>query len=795
MSRYVCIHGHFYQPPRENPWLEVVEVQDSAAPYHDWNQRITAECYAPNAAARRLGHKGTIERIVSNYEKISFDFGPTLLYWLAGASPEVMQALVQADRLSAARWGQGNALAQVYNHLIMPLANRRDKLTQIRWGLMDFAHRFGRPAQGMWLAETAVDSETLELMAAEGVKFTVLAPRQAQAVRPGPDAPWQRITPGEIDVTKPYNVPLPGGGRIAVFFYHRGLAQGVAFENLLGDGAQFARRIKESLPPAENGASLLSLATDGESYGHHHHYGEMALAYALEQLEQDPSVELTNYASFLAANPPQWEAQIVENSSWSCVHGVERWRANCGCAVEPQRGWQQAWRRPLRQGLDRLRDRLTKLFESRGAELLKDPWAARDQYLALILDESSGRRREFLAQHQAKELNPAEQVQALKLLECQRWGQSMFTSCGWFFDDIAGLEAVQNLRCAARALQLASELDGEGWEEDLVAVLAQAQSNQPAEGSGEDIWRRRVDPAKVGPRRVAAHAAISGVLGEEPPPNRLFIYSLEGSGHHHRSGLGLDLSWGSLTVTHRRLGDPWRLVYAALHPGGHEFRAWVGPQPADWDPESLEGPLEPLLRLLDLGAIKDLLQKRLGGKEYTLGDLFLEGRRSLALAVLERTLVREWDRARNLFETHRESMLFLKKISVPLPTVFEALARAVLAGELMQGLAAGLEGPGPERLGELVRTARALEVHLVGPRLLRSLEEALKQALEGLAAKPGDGAWLSQALNILDLAAALEAEPNLWAAQNLYYRLLQRRKNEALDPGLAELGRRLSFAV
>ncbi|RJX34471.1 MAG: DUF3536 domain-containing protein [Desulfarculus sp.] len=795
MSRYVCIHGHFYQPPRENPWLEVVEVQDSASPYHDWNQRVTAECYAPNAAARRLGGKGTIERIVNNYEKISFDFGPTLLSWLAGGAPEVQQALIQADRLSAARWGQGNALAQVYNHLIMPLANRRDKLTQIRWGLMDFAHRFGRPAQGMWLAETAVDGETLELMAAEGVKFTILAPRQAQAVRPGPDAPWQKITPGEIDVSRPYNVPLPGGGRMAVFFYHRGLAQAVAFENLLNDGGQFARRIKESLPPAENGPSLLSLATDGESYGHHHRYGEMALAYALEQLEQDPSVQLTNYASFLAANPPQVEAQIVENSSWSCVHGVERWRANCGCALQPQRGGQQAWRRPLREGLDRLGDRLAALFEKHGGELLKGPWAARDEYLALILDESPDRRREFLAKHQARELNEEERVRALKLLECQRWGQSMFTSCGWFYDDIAGLEAVQNLRCAARALQLAAELDGANWEEDLVAVLAQARSNQPAEGSGEDIWRRRVVPARVGPRRVAAHAAISGVLGEEPPSHRLFIYNLEASGHHHRSGLGLELSWGALTVTHRRLGDPRRLVYTALHPGGHEFYARVGPQPPDWDPEALDEPLEPLLRLLDLGAIKDILQKRLGGEEYSLADLFLEGRRSLALAVLERTLVREWDRARNLFETHRETMLFLKKISVPLPTVFEALARAVLAGELIQGLAAGVQGPGPERLGELVRTARALELNLVGPRLLRALEEALKAALEGLAQKPGEAALLHQALNILDLAAALEAEPNLWAAQNLYYRLLQRRSNEALDPGLAELGRRLNFAL
>lgn len=792
MSRSVCIHGHFYQPPRENPWLEAVEVEDSAEPYHDWNQRITAECYAPNASARRLGSDGRIERIVNNYEKISFNFGPTLLAWLAQEAPAVHEALIEADRASAARWGQGNALAQVYNHQIMPLASRRDKITQIRWGLKDFAHRFKRQARGMWLAETAVDSETLACLAAEGVEFTILSPFQAQAVRSDDDAPWQDASQGKLDTSRPYWVELPGGGRLAVFFYHGELSKAVAFEKLLNDGAGFARRIKQSLPPEANGPSLLSLATDGESYGHHHRFGEMALAFALEQLEQDPEVELTNYAAFLEAHPPSWQARIVEDSSWSCPHGVERWRSDCGCALEPDRGWSQAWRTPLRDGLNQLREHLDRLFEDQGGGLFRDPWAARDDYVGLILDPSLKRREAFFARHQVRALDQSEMVRGLKLLECMRWGQAMFTSCGWFFDDLAGIEPVQNLRFAARALQLARELNGGGWEEELVATLAGAKSNRPAQGNGADIWQRRVAPAQVGPARVAAHAAISGVMDQAPPPEHLFIYDLEASAHHHRSGLGLHLSWGRLTVTHRRLGEAHHLAYAALHPGGHQFYARVALAPQGWDPHSLDGPVEPLMRLLDVNGIKALFEQSLGGREYSLGDLFLEGRRALALEVLEHTLRQEWEAARSTFQNRRDTMLFLKSLNVPLPVVFESLARAVLAGELIQGLG---QGQAPAGLADLARQARELGLDLKGPRVDRSLEEALGSQLLALLAGPEDDAACERALGLLDLAQALEAEPNLWASQNLFSELRQQVGVGQLSSGLARLGRRLNFEL
>ncbi|MCB2191837.1 MAG: DUF3536 domain-containing protein, partial [Deltaproteobacteria bacterium] len=430
MAKFVCIHGHFYQPPRENPWLEAVEEQDSAAPFHDWNQRVTAECYAPNAAARVLNPAGKIEDIVNNYQRISFNFGPTLLDWMDKEVPEMVTALQEADRLSLERWGHGNAMAQVYNHLIMPLATRRDKLIQIRWGIRDFRHHFGRGPEGMWLAETAVDMESLELMAAEGIKFTILAPSQVQAVRPPKGGAWQKIGSEGVDGSRAYRVATPAGD-MAVFFYQGPLSRGVAFEGLLDDGARFAARIKDSLPAADD--SLLMLATDGESYGHHHRFGEMALAFALSRLEQDPEVQLINPATFLEAQPPEWEAKIAEFTSWSCPHGVERWRSNCGCALDPSRGWSQAWRAPLRQAVDHLLERLAGLLEYEGGRLLKDPWAARDAYVDLILDNSLEARREFLGKHQSHELSSEEQVRVLTLMESQRWGLFAATSCAWFF--------------------------------------------------------------------------------------------------------------------------------------------------------------------------------------------------------------------------------------------------------------------------------------------------------------------------------------------------------------------------
>ncbi|MCG8429658.1 MAG: DUF3536 domain-containing protein, partial [Candidatus Omnitrophica bacterium] len=480
MKVSICVHGHFYQPPRENPWLEEVELQDSAYPYHDWNSRITAECYAPNAASRILDHERRIIDIVNNYSRISFNFGPTLLSWMSRHEPEAYHAVLGADKESRKRFsGHGSALAQCYNHMIMPLAVSRDKRTQVLWGIRDFEFRFRRKPEGMWLPETAVDLETLEIMAECGILFTILAPAQARRIRKTSQADgkdWKEVSGGLIDPRQPYLCRLPSGRTITLFFYDGLVSHDLAFGDMLSSGEQFARRLREA---AGSGRSrrLVHAATDGETYGHHHRFGEMALAYCLYLIESAQDEELTVYAEFLEKHPPAWEVEIYENSSWSCFHGVERWRNDCGCNSGGNRQWNQQWRAPLRAALGWLREELERIFEEQSAGLLRGPWQARDAYIEVILDRSDETVERFLETHAAGGLTQEQKTRALKLLEMQRHAMLMYTSCGWFFDEISGIETVQIMQYAARAIQLAREVAGVVLEDTFESLLERAPSN------------------------------------------------------------------------------------------------------------------------------------------------------------------------------------------------------------------------------------------------------------------------------------------------------------------------------
>ncbi|HET8916453.1 MAG TPA: glycoside hydrolase, partial [Candidatus Binatia bacterium] len=359
MKRYICIHGHFYQPPRENPWLESVELQDSAYPYHDWNERVTAECYAPNSVSRILDGDNQIIQLVNNYSKISFNFGPTLLAWLEAKAPDVYDAILEADRESQKNFsGHGSALAQVYNHMILPLANARDRRTQILWGIRDFQRRFKRLPEGMWLPETAVDIESLEILAELGIRFTILAPHQADRVRPIGGRVWHDVSGSRIDPTQAYEQRLPSGRKIALFFYDGPIARAVAFEGLLSSGEHLANRLVGAFDDGRNRPQLVHIATDGESYGHHHRFGDMALAYALNTIESNQLAQLTNYGEYLERHLPTHQVEIIEKTSWSCFHGIDRWWSNCGCNSGGRPGWNQEWRTPLRGALDTLRDSL-----------------------------------------------------------------------------------------------------------------------------------------------------------------------------------------------------------------------------------------------------------------------------------------------------------------------------------------------------------------------------------------------------------------------------------------------------
>ena len=490
MSNFVCIHGHFYQPPRENPFTGKVPEQPTAAPWHDWNERITEESYAANAEARILDGNGAVSKTINTYESISFDFGPTLLSWLEDAAPETYRAIIEADAASARRFaGHGSAMAQAYNHAILPLSNQRDKVTQVRWGIADFEHRFGRRPEGMWLPETAVDTETLDVLSREGIAFTVLSPYQAAAVE-GPDGSWADVDGGRIDTRVPYLIDLGQGRSIAAFFYDGPLSREIAFDGLLNDGHALAHRLVSAAGEAGESPRLAHVATDGETYGHHHRHGEMALATALETIDAGSSARLTNYPEFLSLVPPIARAAIVEDSSWSCAHGVERWRADCGCHTGREPTGHQRWRGPLRSALDWLRDELIGPFESVGVDLLEDPWQARDDYISVVL---GGSVEAFLDDHARADLDPSQRTKAVELLEIQEHAMLMYTSCGWFFDDISGLEAVFVLRHAGRACQLARRALGVDLEPELMARLEAAPSN--LEGvNGRVVYEREVSP-------------------------------------------------------------------------------------------------------------------------------------------------------------------------------------------------------------------------------------------------------------------------------------------------------------
>ncbi len=453
-------------------------MQDSASPFHDWNERVTAECYAPNAYARFMDREGHIERIVSNYSRISFNVGPTLLSWLKEKMPEIHQAIVDADHESRERFsGHGSALAQGYNHLIMPLANLRDKQTQVRWGIADFESRFGRTPEGMWLPECAVDNESLDVLAEFGIKFTILAPAQASRVRDMNGGAWQDVNGRQVDPSRPYLVKLPSGRSIVVFFYDGPIARAVAFEHLLENGERFANRLLGAFNGERNWEQLVHIATDGESYGHHFRYGDMALAYALHSIRAGNQARLTIYGEYLEKNPPTREVEVVQSSAWSCEHGVERWWRDCGCNSGGHPGWNQQWRQPLRAALDWLRDQLALRYESRAGEFLKDPWEARNDYIHVILNRSPENIDGFFQRHATRELKGAAQVSALRLLEMQRHALLICTSCGWFFDELSGLETVQVIQYAARAIQLANELFGEDLEAGFLKLLEAAKSN------------------------------------------------------------------------------------------------------------------------------------------------------------------------------------------------------------------------------------------------------------------------------------------------------------------------------
>ncbi|WP_052669820.1 DUF3536 domain-containing protein [Nitriliruptor alkaliphilus] len=777
MDRYVCVHGHFYQPPRENPWLELVEQQDSAWPAHDWNERITAECYGPNTAARVLDETGRIVALVDNYAAMSFNVGPTLLAWMHDHAPEVHAAIVASDEASRERFGgHGSAMAQVHNHAIMPLCNERDRRTQVRWGIDDFHHRFGRDPEGMWLAETAADTASLEELAAHGIAFTVLSPYQAAATR-GPGQDWTDVTGGRVDPTVPYRVSLPSGRSIAVFFYDGQVSQGVAFEGLLHSGHRFAHRILGAFPDRD-GPALVNIATDGESYGHHHRQGEMALAQALQLIEATDGVRLTNYAEHLATHPPRLEARIVENSSWSCAHGVERWRSDCGC-TNGETGGSQAWRGPLRDALDWLRDELEAPFEAKAKQLLADPWAARDDYHQVVLHRTDN-LGPFLARHATHDLDLDELSTVLRLMETQRHLLLMYTSCGWFFDELSRIETVQVLAYAARAIQFADQVLGIDLEDGFVERLALARSNLPQWSDGRRIYEELLRPVRADLEKVAAHFAISGLSREYGRTERIGCYEVERHDEHRSEAGRARVGSGRVTVRSVITLAERSFEYGVLHFGDHNFLCGVRPVGDDDDYQRTRTALEAAFEEADFPATIRVLDDQFGPNAYSLRDLFRDEQRRLLDEVLEGTLVDVEATYRSIYRGRAPLLRFLASLDAKLPKALQSAAEVVLNAELQDAISGGAE---PARISALIDEANRFEVPLHVEGLEHAFAEAvgrrtrqLRRALEDpeLFERFGDEEErFSSVVRVLtDQAEWLPFEADLAEAQNLCWRLL-----------------------
>lgn len=766
--KYVCVHGHFYQPPRENPSLEAIELQDSAYPYHDWNERVTAECYAPNATSRLLDEQQRIVELVNNYGRMSFNIGPTLLLWMEQKAPQVLESIRKADLESLGRFrGHGSAIAQAYNHMIMPLAHPRDKKTQVVWGIRDFVKRFGRPPEGMWLPETAVDIATLEALAEEQIRFTILAPRQAKRVRRHGSRNWKDVSRDRIDPSRAYQLRLPSKKTIALFFYDGPISQGVAFEGLLSDGQRFADRLLSGFSDQRTWPQLCHIATDGESYGHHHRYGEMALTYALHSIEAGDAAKLINYGQFLELHPPDHWVEIFENTSWSCVHGIERWRSNCGCNSGGHGDWNQEWRAPLRNALDWLRDTLAGTFEKQAATLLREPWAARNDYIDVILDRSQENVTAFLKKHSTHDLCAEEKVRALKLLELQRHAMLMYTSCGWFFDELSGLETVQVLHYGGRAIQLAREVLGQDLEVEFCERFQHAKSNLPDHRDGAEIYKKWVAPAVITPERVVGHYAVSSLFESYGDKTRIYCYTVDRQEYGIETEGRVRLAVGRGLMRSDITTEEKSLAFAVLHLGDHNITGGVREFRDEAKFHEMREKLNETFIKADTAEVIRILDDQFKQSTFSLKSLFKDERRRIIDIILSETVTSLSGSFRSMYDRQAPLIRFLNSLAVPVPEIVRSVVGLALNSQLQQSLKkTEIDAAG---VNSLLREVKLNNVRLDATTLEFIMRHRIESQAEAFHDHPDDLLALKRLHSLLDVAGCLPFPVGLWTAQNLSF--------------------------
>lgn len=781
---YVTIHGHFYQPPRENPYLDTIERQPSAYPYHDWNERIYYECYRPNAFARILNDGGELIGIVNNFEYLSFNIGPTLMSWLEKYDFEVYQRILEADRISCERLnGHGNAIAQVYNHIILPLANERDKYTQIRWGIADFRSRFQREPEGMWLAETAVDYPTLKVLVDEGIRFIILAPSQAERCRPLPtkdnrNPEWHEVGGSQIDPTRPYRCTLDDGRDIDIFFYDGPISRDMGFSDILKNGDRFVARLGQAIKGDRRPAQLISVATDGETFGHHKGGTEKCLAYVFTQEFENRGWNLTNYAHYLSISPPTWEVVLKPVTAWSCSHGVDRWQDDCGCGGGGV--WHQKWRKPLRNTLDWLRDRLIEVYENLGSKYFCDPWETRDHYIQVISDRSYENVEQFFHTHQCRQLSPEEKIDALRLLEMQRHALLMYTSCGWFFEEISRPEGVQILRYAARAIELAGEVAGVYWKLDFLNRLAEAPSNVELFGNGAEVYRQLVVSAQISFQQVAAHYAISSLFNTYTNLEQMYCYAVEQLDYQKQQMGALTLAVGQVRLTSEITRESHHFVFAVLHLGGWDFHCCIQTFASRLAYSEHKQQLFEAFKQASAAQTIVAMNQLFGDRSFNLQHLFAEERHRIIEQLTDQTKKHLDQLYTQVYRENYSILLAFQREELPVPQELQVAAEVALSHRCLEIVAALESEPQAidSHLSELVSVATEanhFRCQLNIPEAKKTLEQLIMRSLWQILYE-GDPASIENELarieKILEISEYLHLGLFLDRAQEIYYKCL-----------------------
>jgi alpha-amylase/alpha-mannosidase (GH57 family) len=786
MDRYICIHGHFYQPPRENPWLEAVELQDSAYPFHDWNMRITEECYRQNGASRILGSDRKIIDITNNYTNISFNFGPTLLHWLETNAPDVYENIIEADKKSRDLFsGHGSAIAQVYNHMILPLANTRDKHTQVIWGIQDFERHFERTPEGMWLSETAVNTETLEVLAEHGMKFTILAPRQARQIRKIGGKKWTEVKEDTLDTTMPYLCNLPSGKSITLFFYDGKLAHDVAYGGLLHSGENLASRLIESFEDNGQPAQLVQIATDGESFGHHHRHGDMALAYCLHHIRSNNLAKVTVFGEYLEKFPPTHEVQIFENSSWSCAHGVERWKSNCGCCADQSLSGQQQWREPLRRALDWLRDNVSKDYEEKISQFSQDPWQVRNEYIQVINDRSDENVESFIRKVTGRELSYEQKVSFFKLMEMQRMSMLMYTSCGWFFDNISGIETVQIIQYAAHAMQLYEQLTNTNLDGEFVGMLKEAPANVGDLKNGQDIYEAYVKPAQIDLYRVGAHFALSSIFAESSEQEQeVYCYTATMEGYKSVKAGSQILATGKAHIISNISLEKQSVAFTTLHMGGHNlFTALTSPM-SDKDFQQIRKNLETSFFKGDTNEVMRQINLKFGGNNYSIWHLFKDEQRRMVYELLTDTWEEIERSFRHIYEQNYSIMLMLRNMNMNLPKALAAPVEFILNQDLCEVVQA--DEMNIDRLKELTDEAARLSLQLDKETLRYEASVKINNFMEMFEQSRDDVELLSTIESALKILKSIVPDMDMQLAQNLFFTIAKEKYTEMKEKAEAK---------